>query len=77
MFVVISCQDILCRVPTKTIIFDVSQQLEEIRASWDVVKSTTIALAKVYSTFISGTTIGATQWVAYMMTKGGPAPPLG
>ena len=33
-------------------------------------KSTAIALVKVDSTFLPGTTIGATQWVAYAMTKG-------
>ena len=56
-------------MPTQTIIFDVSQQLEEIQASRDAVKSTAIALVKVDSTFLPGTTIGATQWVAYAMTK--------
>lgn len=63
-------------MPTQTIIFDISQQLEEIRASQDAVKSTTIALAKVNSMFISGTMIEATQWVVYMMSKGTSAPPL-
>ena len=62
-------------MPTQTIIFDVSQQLEDIQASRDAVKSTAIALAKVDSTFIPGTMIGATQWVAYVMTKGASDPP--
>ncbi|KAI0670515.1 hypothetical protein C8Q78DRAFT_975321 [Trametes maxima] len=54
----------------QTIVFDVSQPLEEIQAPQDAVKSTAIALVKVDSTFLRGTTIGATQWVAYAMTKG-------
>ena len=33
-------------------------------------KSTAIALVKVDSTFLPGSTIGATHWVAYAMTKG-------
>ena len=52
------------------IVFDVSQPLDEIRAPQDAVKSTAIALVKVDSTFLPGTTIGATHWVAYAMTKG-------
>ncbi|EKM55623.1 uncharacterized protein PHACADRAFT_256363 [Phanerochaete carnosa HHB-10118-sp] len=56
--------------PQQTIIFDVAQSLEEIRAPPDAVKSTAIALVKVDSTFLPGTTIGATHWVAYAMTKG-------
>lgn len=54
----------------QTIIFDVSQTLEEIQAPRDTVKSTAIALVRVDSTFMPGTTIGATHWVAYAMTKG-------
>ncbi|KAH9946232.1 uncharacterized protein BXZ73DRAFT_36999 [Epithele typhae] len=54
----------------QTIVFDVSQPLDEIQAPQDAVKSTAIALVKVDSTFLPGTTIGATQWVAYAMTKG-------
>ena len=57
-------------VQSQNIIFDVSQPLEEIQAPQDAVKSTAIALVKVDSTFLPGTTIGATQWVAYAMTKG-------
>ncbi|PIL23859.1 hypothetical protein GSI_13610 [Ganoderma sinense ZZ0214-1] len=57
-------------VPSQTIIFDVSQPLDEVQAPQDAVKSTAIALVKVDSTFLPGTTIGATQWVAYAMTKG-------
>ncbi|KAH9854093.1 hypothetical protein C2E23DRAFT_82041 [Lenzites betulinus] len=54
----------------QTIVFDVTLPLEEIQAPRDAVKSTAIALVKVDSTFLPGTTIGATQWVAYAMTKG-------
>ncbi len=60
---------------TQTIVFDVSQPLEEIQAPQDSVKSTAIALVKVDSTFLPGTTIGATQWVAYAMTKGTSSAP--
>ncbi|KAI1785141.1 hypothetical protein LXA43DRAFT_1066183 [Ganoderma leucocontextum] len=56
--------------PSQTIIFDVSQHLDEVQAPQDVVKSTAIALVKVDSTFLPGTTIGATRPVAYAMTKG-------
>ncbi|KAI8998769.1 hypothetical protein BD414DRAFT_476045 [Trametes punicea] len=55
---------------SQTIVFDVTQPLDEIQAPQDAVKSTAIALVKVDSTFLPGTTIGATQWVAYAMTKG-------
>ncbi|TBU32354.1 hypothetical protein BD311DRAFT_654740 [Dichomitus squalens] len=55
---------------SQAIVFDVSQPLDEIQAPQDAVKSTAIALVKVDSTFLPGTTIGATQWVAYAMTKG-------
>ncbi|KAJ2968247.1 hypothetical protein NUW54_g13272 [Trametes sanguinea] len=55
---------------SQNIVFDVKQPLEEIQAPQDAVKSTAIALVKVDSTFLPGTTIGATQWVAYAMTKG-------
>lgn len=54
----------------QTIVFDVSQPLDEIQAPQDCVKSTAIALVKVESTFSPGTSIGATQWVAYAMSKG-------
>lgn len=49
--------------------FDVSQQLEEIQAR-DSVKSTAIALVRQDAVFLPGTTIGATHWVAYAMTRG-------
>ncbi|KAJ6618338.1 hypothetical protein B0H10DRAFT_2030437 [Mycena sp. CBHHK59/15] len=49
---------------------DVSQSLDEIQASRDAVKSTAIALVKQDPVFLSGTTIGATHWVAYAMTRG-------
>jgi WD40 repeat protein len=55
---------------SQTIIYDVSQPLEEIQAPRDAVKSTAIALVKQDSVFLPGTTIGATHWVAYAMTKG-------
>lgn len=61
---------------SQTIIFDVNQPLEEIQASREAVKSTAIALVRVDSTFLPGTTIGATQWVAYAMTKGSSTDPL-
>lgn len=54
----------------QTITFDVSQSLESIQASRDCVKSTAIALVKVDPNFVPGTTIGATHWVAYAMTRG-------
>ncbi|KAJ7684688.1 hypothetical protein DFH06DRAFT_1156346 [Mycena polygramma] len=54
----------------QNIVFDVSQPLEEIQASRDAVKSTAIALVKQDPVFLSGTTIGATHWVAYAMTRG-------
>ncbi|KAI0064686.1 hypothetical protein BV25DRAFT_1799983 [Artomyces pyxidatus] len=54
----------------QNIVFDVSQPLDEIQAPRDAVKSTAIALVRVDSTFLPGTTIGATHWVAYAMTKG-------
>ncbi|KAF5386777.1 hypothetical protein D9615_001668 [Tricholomella constricta] len=54
----------------QTIVFDVSQPLDEIQASHDSVKSTAIALVKQDSVFLPGTTIGATHWVAYAMTRG-------
>ncbi|KAJ7771739.1 hypothetical protein B0H16DRAFT_1660701 [Mycena metata] len=54
----------------QSIIFDVSQPLDEIQASRDAVKSTAIALVKQDPVFLSGTTIGATHWVAYAMTRG-------
>ncbi|KAL4250457.1 Enhancer of mRNA-decapping protein 4 C-terminal domain-containing protein [Abortiporus biennis] len=55
---------------SQTIVFDVAQPLDEIQAPRDAVKSTAIALVRVDSTFLSGTTIGATHWVAYAMTRG-------
>ncbi|KAH9079187.1 hypothetical protein EDB83DRAFT_2341178 [Lactarius deliciosus] len=54
----------------QTIIVDVAQPLDEIQAPRDAVKSTAIALVRVDSNFLPGTTIGATHWVAYAMTKG-------
>ncbi|KAJ3840135.1 hypothetical protein F5878DRAFT_614147 [Lentinula raphanica] len=52
------------------VIFDVSQPLEEIQAPRDYVKCTPIALVKQDPVFLPGSTIGATHWVAYAMTKG-------
>lgn len=54
----------------QNIVFDVSQNLESIQATRDCVRSTAIALVKVESQFLHGTTIGATHWVAYAMTRG-------
>ncbi|KAI6126276.1 hypothetical protein EV401DRAFT_2207222 [Pisolithus croceorrhizus] len=54
----------------QTIIFDVSQPLEEVQAPRDAVKSTAIALVKQDFVFLPGTTIGATHWIAYAMTRG-------
>ncbi|KAG5342201.1 hypothetical protein C0989_004513 [Termitomyces sp. Mn162] len=56
--------------PAQTIIFDVSKAMSEIQASPDEVKSTAIALVKQDSNFLPGSTIGATHWVAYTMTRG-------
>ncbi|KAJ7898925.1 hypothetical protein B0H14DRAFT_2556978 [Mycena olivaceomarginata] len=53
----------------QNIVFDVSQSLDEIQASRDAVKSTVIALVKRDPVFLSGTTIGATHWLAYAMTR--------
>ncbi|KAH8109551.1 hypothetical protein DFH11DRAFT_923843 [Phellopilus nigrolimitatus] len=57
-------------LPSQNIIFDVSQGQENVQASRDCVKSTAITLVKVEPTFLPGTTIGATHWVAYAMTRG-------
>ncbi|KAK2467049.1 hypothetical protein APHAL10511_001307 [Amanita phalloides] len=54
----------------QSVVIDVSQTLEEIQASRDYVKSTAIALVKQEAVFLPGTTIGATHWVAYAMTRG-------
>ncbi|KIK98818.1 hypothetical protein PAXRUDRAFT_823420 [Paxillus rubicundulus Ve08.2h10] len=54
----------------QTIVFDVSQPLDEVQAPRDGVKSTAIALVKQDSVFLPGTTIGATHWIAYAMTRG-------
>ncbi|KAK1224473.1 hypothetical protein PQX77_012647 [Marasmius sp. AFHP31] len=54
----------------QSIVFDVSQPLDEIQAPRDSVKSTAIALVRQDTVFLPGTTIGATTWVAYAMTKG-------
>ncbi|KAJ7261361.1 hypothetical protein B0H12DRAFT_1106443 [Mycena haematopus] len=54
----------------QNIVFDVSQPLDEVQASREAVKSTAIALVKQDPVFLSGTTIGATHWVAYAMTRG-------
>ena len=64
--------DILLHNSTEvqSVVFDVAAPLDEIQAPRDSVKSTAIALVKVDSNFLPGTTIGATHWVAYAMTKG-------
>ncbi|KAL0947371.1 hypothetical protein HGRIS_013487 [Hohenbuehelia grisea] len=56
--------------PSQTIVFDVLQPLDEVQAPRDFVKSTAIALVRQDSVFLPGTTIGATHWVAYAMTRG-------
>jgi hypothetical protein len=58
------------RTQPQTILFDVSQPLEDIQAGRDAVLSTAIALVRQDSVFLPGTTIGATHWVAYAMTRG-------
>jgi len=51
--------------------FDVASPFNnEVQAPRDSVKSTANALVKVDSNFLPGTTIRATHWVAYAMTKG-------
>ncbi|KAJ7867265.1 hypothetical protein B0H13DRAFT_1483820, partial [Mycena leptocephala] len=54
----------------QNIVFDVSQSLDEIQASRDAVKSTPISLIKRDPVILCGTTIGATHWLAYSMTRG-------
>ena len=54
----------------QSVVIDVGRQLDEVQAPREAVKSTAIALVRVDSTFLPGTTIGATHWVAYAMTKG-------
>lgn len=54
----------------QTIIFDVSQPLESTLAPPNSVKATAIALVKIEPVFLPGSTIGATSWIAYAMTKG-------
>jgi hypothetical protein len=56
--------------PAHNVVFDVSQVLEEIQAPREYVKCTPIALVKQDPVFLPGSTIGATHWVAYAMTKG-------
>lgn len=58
------------RPQTQTIVFDVAQPLDDVQAPRDSVKSTAIALVRQESVFLPGTTIGATHWVAYAMTRG-------
>lgn len=58
------------RPQTQNITFDVSQGLESIQAPREYVRSTAIALVKVDPIFLPGSTIGATHWVAYAMTRG-------
>jgi len=54
----------------QTIIVDVSQSLESTLAPPNSVKATAIALVKIEPVFLPGSTIGATSWIAYAMTKG-------
>jgi hypothetical protein len=53
----------------QTIVFDVSQLLDDVQAPRDAMKSTAIALVKQDAVFLPGTTISATHWIAYAMTK--------
>jgi len=62
--------DHFTRPQSQVVNFDVSQALEEIQAR-ESVKWTPIALVKQDSVFLPGSTIGATHWVAYAMTRGG------
>lgn len=64
------CLQLSASSQPQTIIFDVSQPLDEIQAPRDSVKSTAIALVKQETIFLPGTTIGATHWVAYAMSRG-------
>lgn len=59
-----------CSPQPQSIVFDVSLPLDEIQAPRDAVKSTAIALVKQDPVFLPGTTIGATHWIAYAMTRG-------
>jgi hypothetical protein len=61
--------DNFTRPQSQVVNFDVSQALEEIQAR-ESVKWTPIALVKQDSVFLPGSTIGATHWVAYAMTRG-------
>ncbi|KAH9484164.1 hypothetical protein JR316_0003644 [Psilocybe cubensis] len=56
--------------PSQVVNIDVSQSLDDIQAGRDSVKWTPIALVKQDAVFLPGTTIGATHWVAYAMTRG-------
>jgi hypothetical protein len=58
------------RTQAQTIIFDVSQPLDDVQAPREAVLSTAIALVRQESVFLPGSTIGATHWVAYAMTRG-------
>ena len=51
-------------------VFDVASPLDDIQAPRGSVKSTAIALVKIDSNFLLGTTIDAIHWVAYAMMKG-------
>jgi hypothetical protein len=52
------------------IVFDVSQPLDDVQAPRDSMKSIAIALVEQDTVFLPGTTIGATHWIVYTMTKG-------
>jgi hypothetical protein len=65
----ISYKVYIFRPQSQTIVFDVVQPLNEVQAR-DSVKSTAIALVRQDAIFLPGTTIGATHWVAYAMTRG-------
>lgn len=65
-----SLHSIPCSPQPQSIVFDVAQPLDEIQAARDAVKSTAIALVKQDPVFLPGSTIGATHWIAYAMTRG-------
>ncbi|KAG8763393.1 hypothetical protein FRC11_004161, partial [Ceratobasidium sp. 423] len=56
--------------PTEVIEFDVSVALDPIKASADGISIMPIALLKLDSIYLPGTTIAASYFIAYAMTKG-------
>jgi hypothetical protein len=56
--------------PTEVIEFDVSVSLDPIKAGADGISIMPIALLKLDSIYLPGTTIAASYFIAYAMTKG-------